>query len=351
MSADFASRQTMAKKKHIDELQPATVDEHFKLILEDRSVIDSKFVKVTPDDLPEWFDERLFKLGQEYYQENLLGFATAHLAGLIAILAVPDILEVLRYTRQSNTVCLSFKRFSETLLLIYELFNADMLDPNSKWFKALNAIRWKHANASKRRILQGLNGIYQKDMAITQFGFIGFVFVCPEHVGLAHGTQEQRMGFDHFWRVTGHLLGIEDRINICRRTVLETTEVCKKIAKEILVKHMEDPDPEFLKLASNAINGMWYADVSMNVPAFFDLTYKLTGLKYKEPHGWYSYYNMKRREWLLYLCNVPYIGKVTRVIFNYTLIVTYWFLKNYPIAAWIAFGKKNSQLCPYPKIQ
>lgn len=46
----------------VDTVQPATVDEHFKLILEDRSVIDSEFVKVTPDDLPEWFDERLFKL-------------------------------------------------------------------------------------------------------------------------------------------------------------------------------------------------------------------------------------------------------------------------------------------------
>lgn len=53
--------------------------------------------------------------GQEYYQENLLGFATAHLAGLIAILSVPDILEVIaslliivsrKFSQKNSTQCL-----------------------------------------------------------------------------------------------------------------------------------------------------------------------------------------------------------------------------------------------------
>ena len=64
---------------------------------------------------------------------------------------------------------------------------------------------------SKKRVQRNLHGIYQKDMAITQFGFIGYVFVCPEKIGLAYATEEQRIGFNHFWQVTGHLLGISDR--------------------------------------------------------------------------------------------------------------------------------------------
>ena len=95
------------------------------MILDDREIIDSEFVEVTPDDLPDWFDEKLFKMwvekfnannqishkvlgkketriidqnyvfsGQEFYIGNLLGFGAAHITGLTAIIAVPDILEV-----------------------------------------------------------------------------------------------------------------------------------------------------------------------------------------------------------------------------------------------------------------
>lgn len=64
---------------------------------------------------------------------------------------------------------------------------------------------------SKRRGKDGLNAIYQKDMAITEFGFIGYIFICPELIGLKHSTNEDLEGLNHFWRVTGHLLGIDDR--------------------------------------------------------------------------------------------------------------------------------------------
>ncbi|XP_017761137.1 PREDICTED: uncharacterized protein LOC108551475 isoform X1 [Eufriesea mexicana] len=343
-------RGTMTHKKHISDVQPATVDEHFQLILEDRDVIDSEFSKVTSADLPEWFDEYLFKKGQEYYMGNLLGFGVAHITGLTAIMSVPDILEVLLYTKRSSTINLAYKRFTETLLLMYALFYSDMLDPNSKWFKALNVIRWRHANVSKRRVEQGLHGIYQKDMAITQFGFIGFIFICPERVGLVYGTREEKEGFNHFWQVTGHLLGISDRINICRKTVSETVELCRRIRKEILAKHLEEPRQEFLDLMSNITNGLWYVDFSINEDAFMHFTYDITGLKYKKPLGWYAYLNLKQREAMLYICNYAYIGWVIRMIYNCMLGLSYWLVENYPIVSYLAFGRKQAQLSLYPKI-
>ncbi|KZC03997.1 PREDICTED: uncharacterized protein LOC107194421 [Dufourea novaeangliae] len=341
----------MDDKRHIDDVQTSTVAEHMKLIMEDRSTIDPEYVPVTPDDLPHWMDKRLFKIGQKYYMKNMLGVAVANMTGLLAILCVPDIIEVLEYTKKSETVCLSFKRYAETVLLIYELFKSDMLHPKSKWFKALNVIRWKHASASKRRVKQSLNAIYQKDMSITQFGFMGFVLVCPEKTGLALTTLEEREGFNHFWRVTAHLLGISDRMNIARRTAAETTELCRRIGDEILVKYMDKPSPGFIKLGRNAIDGLWYNDMSLDTDAFFALTYDLAGSKYQKPLGWYSYCNMKQREWLLYFCNIPYIGAVVRVGFNYTLMFLYWVLENYPVVAWIGFGKKNAQFCAYPTIK
>lgn len=80
----------------------------------------------------------------------------------------------------------------------------------SRWFKAINVIRWRHANASKKRIQKGFNGIYQKDMAITQFGFIGYFFLAPKKLGIAN-AEKCMLSFNHFWQVIGYLLGISDR--------------------------------------------------------------------------------------------------------------------------------------------
>ena len=40
--------------------------------------------------------------------------------------------QVLIYTKQSATVCLSFRRYAQTLLLMYALYYSDMLAPDSK---------------------------------------------------------------------------------------------------------------------------------------------------------------------------------------------------------------------------
>lgn len=48
-------------------------------------------------------------------------------------------------------------------------------------------------------------------MALTQFGFIGFVMTKPHMLGIHNPPQEDLEGFVHLWRVVGHLLGMEDR--------------------------------------------------------------------------------------------------------------------------------------------
>ncbi|XP_076751289.1 uncharacterized protein LOC143423675 isoform X2 [Xylocopa sonorina] len=310
-------------------------------------MISPNFTKVTPHDLPKWFDESLFKKGQTFFVGNLLSFGTVQVSGLLAILSVPDILEILVFTKKSSTLCLSYKRYIQTLLYTYDLFRSDILLPDSKWFKALNMIRLKHSYASKKRMEQKLHGIYQKDMAITQFGFIGYAFICPELVGLTHATTEEMEGFLHFWRVTAHMLGITDRINICRKTIGETRELCRRINDEIIVKHLDEPLPDFEQLTRNAIDGLWYADPTINTDAFMYTTYNMSGIKYKKPLGWYAQAHMKRREWMLYLCSVPYIGWIVRKLNNYFLTVSYWMLERYPIGAWFAFGKENSKICLY----
>ncbi|XP_016918871.2 uncharacterized protein LOC108002023 [Apis cerana] len=339
----------MTDKEHIYDVQPATVDEHFQLLLNCKEEIDSNFVKVKADNLPEWYDEKLFKKGQQLCMDYLLAMVNANLSGLIAVLAIPDILEVLVDSKNNITVPLSLKRYAQTILHIYALHKTELLSPDSLWFKAINAIRWRHSNASKKRIQKGLNGIYQKDMAITQFGFIGYVFLVPEKLGMTN-TEKYMLGFNHYWQVIGYLLGISNRMNICRKTIAETRELCKRIQNEIIAKHLYDQHPKFMEYVTNVTKGIWYMDVSINHDTFLYLTYDLTGLKYKKPLSWYSYLNLKYRQFIIYMYDKPYIGFIIRKIYNKIVVITFWMIVNFPILAWISFGKEKKSLTLYPNL-
>lgn len=80
----------------------------------------------------------------------------------------------------------------------------------NRFYKSLNIIRWKHSITSRRSLDSNEGGILQKDMVLTQFGFIGYILIVPEVIALTN-KKEEREAINHFWRVVGHLLGIPDR--------------------------------------------------------------------------------------------------------------------------------------------
>lgn len=77
-------------------------------------------------------------------------------------------------------------------------------------YKTINAIHRKHKTSSKRSQSAKIGGIYQRDMAITQFAFIGYMLLTPKSIGLRNKPEEEE-AFIHFWRVIGHMLQIPDR--------------------------------------------------------------------------------------------------------------------------------------------
>lgn len=50
--------------------------------------------------------------------------------------------------------------------------------------------------------------ITQKDMALTQFAFMGFAVLVNDTLGFKGDKLD---GYLHFWKVVGSLLGIEDK--------------------------------------------------------------------------------------------------------------------------------------------
>ncbi|XP_012227317.1 uncharacterized protein [Linepithema humile] len=335
------------KTKHIDKVQTPTVDEHFTLIMEDNNVIDQESGDVTSNNLPDWYDVNLYAQAQSFYRRNVLSVSINHVLGLIAVLSLPDVLKVLIYTKQHNTVCSAYKRYLETLLHIHTLFMCNPNDPNSKWYKSMNLIRWKHRISSKKSKNANLGAIQQKDMVLTQFGFAAFLLIADESLGL-HCTPEEREAFNHFWRVNGYMLGISDRLNLCRKTALETSELCQKIAKNVYAIHLKEVTSDFYFITSNVINGLWFIDMTCDTDAFLTLIYRVFNIKYSKPLGWYSWFNLKYRDFIIYLCLKPYIGSAIKTYFNYLLLYTYWLAEKWPILPWLTFGN-NCQINLYPK--
>lgn len=68
-----------------------------------------------------------------------------------------------------------------------------------------------HCAASRTSEKSGLGlRVTQKDMALTQFGFIGMILVRKKELAIK-GTDEDDMAIIHFWRTIGYLLGIQDQ--------------------------------------------------------------------------------------------------------------------------------------------
>lgn len=95
------------------------------------------------------------------------------LCGLLVILAVPSILNVLIYTKQSSTAMTAYRRYVATIMHTLNWYYEDLTPGSTSW-KSIAYVRRTHAATSKRSSSK-LSGriIAQKDMAVTQFGFVG----------------------------------------------------------------------------------------------------------------------------------------------------------------------------------
>ena len=64
-----------------------------------------------------------------------------------------------------------------------------------------------------------------------QFAFIGFVILMPEKFGIRWSPYDLECVI-HFWRLIGHLLGIQDQYNLCSRPATQVKEMCAVILQQ-----------------------------------------------------------------------------------------------------------------------
>ena len=130
---------------------------------------------------------------------------------------------------------------------------------------------------SKRAEKQGLGIISQKDMAITQFAFVGIQLSSPEKLGIK-ASRDDLENFCHDWRVRGAMLGIEDRFNICGATLEETLSRIDAIKLDFVLPALEKIEPKVENYLRIAVEGMKGFEPWLDVDAQIFTAKRLAGV-------------------------------------------------------------------------
>ena len=226
---------------------------------------------------------------------------------------------------------------------------------NYRAWHSLAAVRRMHLNVSKKSDKAGSGIISQKDMAITQFTFMGMHLYCPDKLGIV-GSQEQFEAFNHLWRVIGYMLGTEDQYNLCGETWSDTRNRCEALKEDLLIPGLQFPSPEFENYTRTAVDGMkmfepiihyetiiYFIKRLLGVPNhhYFEseaLAQNSNNIKVIQQLGLYTRFRVFLNV-IIYQFLTPMF--VFRWIFNVLRIISS-LLDKYPVLAIWKFGKKNA---------
>ncbi|KAH8332434.1 hypothetical protein KR074_003364, partial [Drosophila pseudoananassae] len=280
-------------------------------------------------ELPSWYDEQLFMRGQKYFQVYRFVMNAGMLAGLIGVLAVPSILKVLSCTRQSSTAFTAYRRYVRTIFHTQTWYNNNISHRGSKFWTSIAAVRQAHSRSSKACARQGAGQITQKDLALTQFGFIGFITMGAHRIQLY--DTDFLEATTHMWRVLGFLLGIKNEYNICGRNWEESKLRLDIVMRKVYEPALEKTGEDFRRMTEALINGLWHVNTMLSVDAQIFFTKRLACVKGYEYYSFDHENGVKRdpNQKLHYYD----MGWWDRLIVTYGLFfVTY--LHKYAIVRW-----------------
>ncbi|XP_066586536.1 uncharacterized protein [Prorops nasuta] len=311
----------------------------------------------TEVDFPPYLDEKKFRLGQQAFYNNVFSMMLGKLTGLIALLAVPTILDIIVFTKQSGTPCTAFRRYVSTILHTFVWYEKKP-EKSSEFLLSLKNVHMKHCIAFRRSAEAGLTKASQTDMALAQFGFIGFILVCSEKLGLTC-TKEELEGFVHMWRVIGYMLGMEDKYNLCTGSVEEATELCRRLLDEVFLPSFATRSKNFDEMGRVLIEGLWPVNPHLDTKAFtaFTLHLAVTGATNNNHSLVIDTESMPRYSRFMYnlqLFALKYLiaptywwAPIFRAYFNTQMRIAIFLTEKFPFLAYYCFGYRESQVNIY----
>uniref|UniRef100_A0AAG5D4S5 ER-bound oxygenase mpaB/mpaB'/Rubber oxygenase catalytic domain-containing protein n=1 Tax=Anopheles atroparvus TaxID=41427 RepID=A0AAG5D4S5_ANOAO len=313
-------------------------------------------VAVEPIELPEWYDDAKYRRAQELFKRNFYAMFVGKLCGLLAIIAVPSILRVLVHTNQSSEPRTAYRRYVATVMHTLEWYY-EALRPSSRSWKSITYVRKVHAGVSQQANSAHPGMIIsQRDMAITQFGFVGYIIISHRKLGIQYGPGDWD-AFVHFWRVIGYMMGIEDRFNACTDSFETTERRMSLIASEILQPALENRTAEFVKMGQALTDGLWCFNPFIHFDSFLFLTMRLNsipGYHYwdeeaptggraleaptKRPYEQFERYPRFVLYCISYILSVLMHIAVFRWYFNAQMVMSRFLITHFPFLAFYMFG-------------
>ncbi|XP_055599490.1 uncharacterized protein LOC129748775 isoform X2 [Uranotaenia lowii] len=305
--------------------------------------------------LPPWYNDVQFKRAQRYFKQNYFAMFVAMLCGLLSVLAIPSILSVLIYTKQSSTPLSAYRRYVATIMHILNWYFEDLTPGSSSW-RSIAYVRRTHVATSKRSGSK-LAGriISQKDMAVTQFGFVGYIVLAHRGLGIVYDKQDME-AIVHFWRVIGYMIGIEDRYNLCTDSLAGSQERMRQVQEHILRPALAERSSDFEQMGRALIDGMWCFNPFLQYEAFVFLTCRITGVP--GYHYWneecasaggleakfasYSRYARSLLYLLLMTLEVWLSATLFRWYLNSQMIMSRFLITYFPFLAFYKFGIRDS---------
>ncbi|XP_062712961.1 uncharacterized protein LOC109411220 [Aedes albopictus] len=304
--------------------------------------------------LPPWYEDDKFKRAQRYFKQNFFAMFVAKLCGLLVVLAVPSILNVLIYTNQSSTAVTAYRRYIATIMHTLNWYYEDLLPGTAAW-KSIAFVRRGHVAASKRSSAKLAGRIVsQKDMAVTQFGFVGYTVLCYKKLGIVYNKEDME-ALVHFWRVIGYMIGIHDRYNLCTDNLAATEDRMRQVQEHILRPALLTQTENFEKMGRALIDGLWCFNPFLDFDAFLFMTARLTGVPgyhywteelpspdSETKYGSFSRYSRFILYFLLLVHEVWLTSTLFRWYLNSQMVMSRFLITYFPFLAIFKFGIGDS---------
>lgn len=308
-------------------------------------------------ELPSFFDEKKFLLGQQMFYNNAFTMMVAKLCGLLSLFAVPTIRDVLMFTKQSGARCDAFRRYVSTILHNW-VWYGKKAGIEKEFLESLKIVRKKHCVAFRRSWEARVSRVSQLDMALAQFGFVGFTLLSGDYLGVNNSSEELE-GLIHLWRVIGSMLGMEDKYNIFTGNVEESRALCRRLLDEVFLPSFVTNSKTFEEMSRVVLESLWPVMPPIDPNAFMKFTFILASkaatnnnhsLKTDSSNmSWYSRFilNVQLITHKYLLATTYWWSRFFRAYFNSQMRLAIYLTENLPFLAFLSYGVKKSYINIY----
>jgi len=274
------------------EISPEEGEDYYTRLINEAPYIPGDKCEIIPAKDIAWCDPDLLQKGIYFNRRNIYSIFMANTAALMFGFAVKPESVVLLRSGKFHEPEKSFLRFLSTGYRIGSWVITGLLNEDSEGIKQLRIVRKLHSLYSKskvplpsleemgwvpemtelsRMIRNGLSevdttgspdhllswdpplNLSQFDMALTQFGFFGILYLFPETLGIDPNDGEGMRAYFHFWAVVGRLLGMEDRFNLALHP---DPVLFRKIYEKIGIASLKSTDDRVVCLQQALIEGI-----------------------------------------------------------------------------------------------